>query len=331
LDGLHPLDVAAGADSFILDVPYRSQFDASPYQNANCGPAALAMVLEAYGLDVPNERLRAIADQLQGTSGYSDGVALEYLEAIARQAGLRAEGLKGSDGRYRQWTMADVIREIRRGYPVITLVHYSSLPAHAGSTSVSDHYVVVVGLTASGFVINDPASTDSSGFHQLLTPQQLLEAWRTASVVQEADAFLPPSGTGGLRQLTFALAATSTPTMQAAAPSVLPSSSLPQPPSPSLVEPPLSTVTPADASTPEPSWVLRASSWQHAAPMPTIARARPPAGASPTTLVLAERQSADSPLSLTGLVVIVVGLLAMAILKSPSGDHTDRDLIRRDW
>jgi hypothetical protein len=289
------------------------------------------MVLQAYGLDVPNDRLRAIADQLQGTSGYNDGIALEYLEAIAHQAGLRAEGLKASDGHYRQWTMADVIREIRRGYPVITLVHYASLPAHAGSMSVSDHYVVVVGLTASGFVINDPASTGNAGYHQVLSPQELLEAWRASSVAEEADAFLPPSGTGGLRQLTFAQAATATPTMQAAAPSVLPASTLPPPPPPSLIEPPVPTVTPAGTATVEPSWALRVGSWQHAGPMPSISRARSSDGASPTTLVLAARQSADSPLSLTVIVVIVVGLIAMAILKSPSPEDSDRDVIRRDW
>ena len=140
-----------------MNVPFRSQYDASPYQNSNCGPAALGMVLQAYGLNVPADRLRAIADQLQGTSAYNDGIALDYLQAIARQAGLRTEGLGTPDGHYRRWTMADVIREVRRGYPVITLVHFASLPTHTGSGSASDHYVVVARIRRLGDCIaGDP-------------------------------------------------------------------------------------------------------------------------------------------------------------------------------
>jgi hypothetical protein len=290
------------------------------------------MVLQAYGLDVSNERLREIADQLQGTGGFKDGIALDYLEAIARQAGLRAEGLKEPDGRYRQWTMADVIREIRRGYPIITLVHYASLPAHSGSLSVSDHYVVVVGLTASGFVINDPASTDNSGFHQLITPQQLLEAWRASSVAEEADAFLPPSGTGGLRQLTFALAATAAPAPTAApAVAVNPSADQTSPFAPAIDETSTPTLTPAEVNVADPAWASRVSSWQHAIPAPTIAPAHPSARSSPNTLVLAERQSADSPLPLTGGIVFAVGIIALGILKWPAGDDLGRDLVPRDW
>src|SRR4029077_20053899 len=119
--------------SFTLSVPFRSQFDSSPYQNSNCGPSSLAMGLLAFGRDASNARLRSIADSLQGTSGYNDGIALEYLQAIGQQAGLSAEGLFDANGHYHQWSMGDVIREIRLGHPVITLVHYASLPAHATS------------------------------------------------------------------------------------------------------------------------------------------------------------------------------------------------------
>ena len=190
-DGIQRIGVSGDRESFILNVPYRSQYDNSPYQNANCGPTALGMVLEAYGLNVSNDRLRAIADGLQGTYGYDDGVALDYLVAIAQQAGLRADGLTNPDGRYRHWSMADVINEIRQGYPVVTLVHYASLPDHATSASSSDHFVVVVGVTTQGFVINDPAFSGNDGFHREVRPEQMPKAWGDAIIVHQAAAFLP--------------------------------------------------------------------------------------------------------------------------------------------
>jgi hypothetical protein len=329
-DGLHPIEGVQGSDSFILDVPYRSQYDQSPYRYSNCGPAALGMVLQAYGLDVPTDRLRAIADRLQGTNGYNDGIALDYLQAIALQAGLRTEGLGTPDGHYRQWTMADVIREVRRGYPVITLVHFASLPEHAASGSASDHYVVVVGLTTSGFVINDPASSDGSGYHQVLTPQQLLEAWRASSIPQEAVAFLPPGGKDKIHQIEIQSASVATP-----APTLQP------PPPPAMV--PTSAGAPAtapdNATNPaappvavgDPIWLRRVGAWQHAPGAPTIAGPHPAASANSPTLVLAEQQSADSPLPITGIVVVAIGAVALAILKAPNGEGSDRQLIRRDY
>jgi hypothetical protein len=329
-DGLHPVEGVQGSDSFILDVPYRSQYDSSPYQNSNCGPAALGMVLQAYGLDVPTDRLRAIADQLQGTNAYNSGIALDYLQAIARQAGLRTEGLGTPDGHYRQWTMADVIREVRRGYPVITLVHFSSLPAHANSGSASDHYVVVVGLSNSGFVISDPASKDGSGYRQVLSPQQLLEAWRASSIPQQAVAFLPPAGKEKIHQIEIQSASVVTP-----APTLQP------PPPPALI--PVATSAPAIASDTanqapappvvvgDPSWLRRVGAWQHGPTAPTIVAPRPAASANSPTLVLAEHQSADSPLPITAIVVVAIGAIALAILKAPNGEDADRDLIRRDY
>lgn len=176
-------------------MPFRSQYDGSPYQYANCGPAALGMVLQAYGIEVGTAELRAWANRLQGTSGYDDGVALDYLAAIAQQSGLRTEGLRTEDGQHdRQWSMSDLIREIRDGHPVITLVHFASLPAHQGSGSISDHYIVIVGVNEQGFVINDPAADRDGGYRQILRPEHLLTAWRDASLPNQAVAFLPPTG-----------------------------------------------------------------------------------------------------------------------------------------
>ncbi len=192
--GLQPVKIEGDAVSLELDIPLRSQYDSSPYQNANCGPASLAMVLQAYGLNVPTERFPALSNQLQGTYGYDQGIALDYLVAIGQQAGLHQEGLYDSAGHYHQWAISDVIREVRAGYPVITLVHYNSLPQHQHELSQSDHYIVIVGVTSQGFLINDPASIGKAGYRQLLTPPELIAAWNAASRHQQAAAFLPPTG-----------------------------------------------------------------------------------------------------------------------------------------
>jgi len=304
-----------------LKVPFRSQYDASPYQFANCGPAALAMVLQAYGVDVSNQRLRDIADQLQGTTGYSDGVALDYLQMIARQAGLRTDGLTGPDGSYRRWSIGDVIQEVRRGYPVITLVHFAALPRHATSGSTSDHYIVVVGVTSAGFVINDPAAVAAEGYRQLLRPEQLLAAWSAAGIQNQAVAFLPPTtspiplpaSAGNL------VAAKPAPTPAVAAlPVTLPTAASPAiaseaavgragaglgpPPQPSLVE-----------------LVQRIHDWQHASPVATLKAGPPTATTSGGTLVLAERDTSDpSPLP-TLLVIGIIGAIGLAIVKAPRG------------
>ena len=323
-----------------MNVPFRSQYDASPYQFANCGPASLAMVLQAYGLDVSNERLRAIADQLQGTYGYNDGIALGYLANIAEQTGLRTEGMTLPGGQYRQWTMGDVIREIRRGYPVITLVHYASLPDHASSLSQSDHYIVVTGVTSQGYVINDPAFSGNDGFRRLLTPDELMTAWRAASIKQQAVAFLPSSGKSGLKPLT----AGSTPVTGLAPPS--------QPADPAFAQTTPPTVAPsgptvaqtgnaasvANTSSPAPlfpmptrspnptlvAWTSTLGSWQHvtmASPTPSNDPGDPGQFTVPDrAVVLADRSNTGN--ALPSLVVLaVIGVIAVAIIKVPGHEE----------
>lgn len=327
-DGLRAIEGSTDTDSFILDVPYRSQYDSSPYQNSNCGPVSLGMVFKAYGLDVPTDQLRSIANHLQGTTAYNDGIALDYLQAIALQAGLRTEGLATSDGHYRLWSMADVIRDVRLGYPVITLVHFATLPQHAGSPSIADHYIVVVGLSGSGFVVNDPASADGSGYRQILSPGQLLAAWQAASIPEQGVAFLPPVGGSGLRPVTFqrALAvapARANPPAAAPLPSVAtvsPRATAAPTATPSSDQAIASSFSEGPAS---PSWSQRVSAWQRAAPVPTPAPVARPSGASSPPLVLASRSSGNAPLTPTLIVVAVVGLLTLAIVRTPRGSDLD--------
>jgi hypothetical protein len=280
------------------------------------------MVLEAFGVRMSNQQLRDEANQLQGTSGYDDGVSLDVLQTMAQQAGVPSTGLRDARNRYRVWSIGDVIEEVRRGHPVVTLVHFATLPQHADSGSRSDHYIVVVGLTGSGFVINDPASSDGSGYHQLLGPSDILAAWRAASVPQAALAFLPPNGTFDLRRASHSTP-TSAPATATSVPVPASSDAATVPPDDGAT-PVVDDPSPTDTPTPAPNapWLKRANSWQRAVKAPTIAppRASTPSGKA-TTLVLAERESADGSALPALIVVAVIGVIAMAIIKAPRSDE----------
>jgi len=279
------------------------------------------MVLLAYGMDVPNDQIRSIADSLQGTTGYNDGIALQYLQAIARQAGLQTEGLVDANNQFHQWSMADVIREIRLGYPVMTLVHYASLPTHAMSGSTSDHFIVVVGLSSNGFIVNDPASFRSEGFQQELRPDDLLRAWRNASIPNQAVAFLPPVGQGGLKALTNLAA----PPTETPAPTVQPTTTdqPPDPPTPVAVAGDQKMKESVSLPPPNPAlidWSNRVRAWGRASLLPTVVpRLSSDNDTSSVTgaLVLADHgTTAPSPWP----IIAIVGLLAVAgaaILQAP--------------
>lgn len=298
------------------------------------------MVLQSYGVNVSNARLRAIADQLQGTSGYNDGIALDYLQQIGQEAGLRTEGIKLPDGHYRQWTMGDIIQEIRRGNPVITLVHYASLPFHASSLSKSDHYIVIVGVTSQGFVINDPAFTGTEGYHLLLRPDQLLAAWKAASIQGQAVAFLPPQGVAGLTPLGSNVAIRSN--VLGSEPATAPNPPQPSPAPQSPVSEAPSNESPVASTQPGTSvisslgpppnptfaaWAIRLGKWQHGASTasPSPEASNSPATGSPNTdaaipgntLVLADRASTTN--ALPAMVILgLIGALALAIVKAPT-------------
>src|SRR5690349_11656800 len=58
---------AAADDSpYVLDVPYVSQADGSPYEAVNCGPASVAMVLRALGENITVPEARAALSRARG-------------------------------------------------------------------------------------------------------------------------------------------------------------------------------------------------------------------------------------------------------------------------
>ncbi len=311
-------------ETLILAVPFRSQYDGSPYQYANCGPAALGMILEAYGISMTTEELRALANQIQGTTSTDAGVSLEVLDLIARRAGLRTEGLQSPDGSPRRWSIADIIRTVRQGYPVIILVHFAALPDHAGAKSPSDHYVVVVGVTRDGFIINDPAFPGSAGAHRLLRPADLINAWQEAVPPQQADAFLPPEGHPNLALLSLpgrpaAVAVPGSPTEQDLPARVAATPAARRATGDNRI---LASTTPSDDRI--AVWALALGQWKHTrAPIPSTTPARqmddPENSASPS----------ESDAAATVSVAAIIGVACLLILLLPRAGRPGEERVHR--
>ncbi|MBI2942506.1 MAG: C39 family peptidase [Chloroflexi bacterium] len=347
---LAPPSRQADGYTMLLDIPFRSQFDDSPYAAANCGPASLAMVLEAFGIQAPTERLRAIVNRLQGTSGYNDGVALDFLQVIAEESGLAASGLRDQTG-YHRWTVDEIRAQIARGWPVITLVHYRSLPGNEGSRSVSDHYVVVVGANREGVFVHDPAFADAQGARRFIADAQLRQAWADSSIPQQAAAIGPgpnqlPLATAQLLDSEIGAgsavgsgssAAPNRTVQRAPEPSPTSSPSLP-PPAPvdaaavSIPSSPAARPLSPSRAVEQTAALSRAvpaspSRWSRPTPLPTIAAADLSALVAPgptsqttTTLVLADRATAAerSPIPLVVVVIVVAVGAVVALRQRPA-------------
>lgn len=190
---------AAGPEETILPVPHRSQVDGTIWSGSNCGPASLAMVLEAFGDRVSNVSLRERANQLLGVSSPRTGTKIEHLARITSERGLAVIGpMQGKE--YRRWTIDEARAEIRDGRPLLVQVWLPLLPNHKRNPVPTDHYIVLVGAAGDGFVYNDPADSRGPGFRQKMTEEQLARAWRSSGAPYAAFSVGP--GAAGAPLLT---------------------------------------------------------------------------------------------------------------------------------
>jgi hypothetical protein len=171
--------------SLVLGVPFKTQIDGTSYSLVNCGPASLAMVLIAFGMDVDPPSVRDYLNYKIGNFDTEQGTSLYVLSQIAREAGLNTFG---SSAGLQGWTVNQVREQVRAGHPVITLTKYRRLPGHFGSTTDFDHYIVITGLAGDDFVYNDAAYSTEYGYNLLITPAQLERAWADSSVPRHAVA-----------------------------------------------------------------------------------------------------------------------------------------------
>jgi hypothetical protein len=177
--------------SFRLDVPFRTQKDGSRFQGANCGPAALAMVLEAHSSVQTNPDLRWLIQGYMGNQGGRGGTSLPEIAAVGRDFGLTPVGIYDGE-EFARWTTQDIEEQLRLGSPVIALVKYRLLPDHTNVTIRFDHYIVIYGVQGDRFLYHDPSwDGPEKGAGLWITSAQLANAMSSASIPQHAVAFAP--------------------------------------------------------------------------------------------------------------------------------------------
>lgn len=194
-----PLTTLAETPQVRLPVPYRTQLDGSRTAGSNCGPASLAMVLAAFGREVPIAQLRATVNDLQGTwNNPSAGTAIQNLGLIGRRHGLDPLDLNAG-GRLRRWTFDDLRAHLDSGHPVIPQVWYRGLPARKRQAYNGDHYIVIIGYQGDQFIYHDPIDLEGVGPTARISAEQLEIAWRTSDLPFAAVAFGGPAERPSLR------------------------------------------------------------------------------------------------------------------------------------
>ena len=182
-----PASASAAGPVVALPVPYRSQLDGNPYEESDCGPATMAMILQAYGKVMPTMAVRLYVNDVQGTPGmYDAGSFIESLDAVAWHWGLRPQDLfsGGRDAKgkpeLRRWTFEDVKRHLDAGHPIVPQVWYRGLPGREKKPYGGDHYIVLTGYGDEGVIYNDPIDKDVPGANRRMSWAQLDKAWRNS-------------------------------------------------------------------------------------------------------------------------------------------------------
>jgi uncharacterized protein YvpB len=192
---LFPPDLAGRADARWLPVPYRSQLDGNPYEMADCGPTSLAMVLAAYGKEVPTIDVRSHVNKLQGTEGaYDSGTFIESIFMVSKSFGLRPNGLWPSPQAtsFKKWSLDDVRAKLDEGQPLIPQVWYRGLPGRESKPYNGDHYIVLIGYVGDDFIYNDPIDKDGPGYARRISAAQLDKAWRNSDFPYAGVALAGP-------------------------------------------------------------------------------------------------------------------------------------------
>ena len=185
---------------FRLDVPFRTQKDGGRWQTSNCGPAALGMVLDGFGLvGQATDDLRFRSHTYQGTVGMRTGTALQHIARVAEDFGVPTHGLYNAAGEFNRWSLDDVRSQLKQGRPVMPLVRLYLLPGNEGLGARWGHYILLTGVSQDGFFYNDPLKPSADeGFGRWIPAGQLELAMANSHIPGQAVAF-GTAGSGPLR------------------------------------------------------------------------------------------------------------------------------------
>jgi ABC-type bacteriocin/lantibiotic exporter with double-glycine peptidase domain len=169
---------------------YRTQRDGSRYATSNCGPAALGMILDAYGFNFSTLDLRQITHTYQGTWPNRGGTALQHMARAAEDLSVPVHGLYDvPDSEFHRWSIDEISAEVAHNRWVIPLVRYNLLPGHESTNVRTGHYVVLYAIDGDGFTYDDPAYDPvSEGEGRWISRAQLDHAMDPVLVPRQAMA-----------------------------------------------------------------------------------------------------------------------------------------------
>jgi hypothetical protein len=151
-----------------LDVPWKGQNTVrtdDDYSTSDCGPASLAMMLAYLGTDLS-------VDQVSIAAGLKPGFTSATIEDLQKAATSFGFTLQ----HHLNTITVDLIKsEIDAGYPVLTLVHYPSLPVRWDQGYRKGHFIVITGY-AEGFSYLDPYWPTDANQPLPISESQLMQA-----------------------------------------------------------------------------------------------------------------------------------------------------------
>ena len=182
---------ASAEQSGAMPVAFLTQFDNSQYAASDCGPASVAMAIDyATGEHLSPLQARQAIIKLPG-GGYAanpdSGTAIGDLARVARAHSV--EVFMGDGAASTGWGTERIRSHLNQGHTVIVLTRLAYLPGYKPTSNV-DHYILLIGATASGYVYNDPGM--SAGAKRTIAEKQLQTAQHASSVPGQGAAFAGP-------------------------------------------------------------------------------------------------------------------------------------------
>jgi len=173
-----------------LDVPFLSQVsDEANLHDADCGPACLAMILRAEGINgspaakyvTINELYRRHLQDKLATNDRKKYTTLEQMKTIGIQEGL----LTG----YNQYkseneAMVGLRKNISESKPVVAVINYAKWSSHVKMNFTGIHFVVITGFDNSHVYVHDPLfppSKESIGKFYRWSNELFLAGWGTVN------------------------------------------------------------------------------------------------------------------------------------------------------
>jgi predicted double-glycine peptidase len=153
----------------IIEVPYRSQWDADANKTKNdCGATSLAMCINYFGGNVTTN------DVFEKTGADQGYITFEQLVKAAKALGYSLTGTA-----YK--TLTDLKSSIDKSIPAIVVLHYGDLIDKL-DTFKGPHILVVVGYDDKGVYVNDPdywGANREQGKQKLHSYETFNKAWQS--------------------------------------------------------------------------------------------------------------------------------------------------------